>query len=52
MGDVKGRRKCFERTQRYTSCPSTLPTLFTITMSVTGFTRIPRKVFEQIQSYS
>ena len=31
-----------------TNCLSAITTCFTITMSVTGFTRIPRNVFEQI----
>ena len=35
-----------------TNCPSTLSTCFTITITVTGFTSIPRTAFEQIQSYN
>ena len=35
-----------------TNCLSAITTCFTITMSVTGFTRIPRNVFEQIQNFN
>ena len=35
-----------------TNCFSAITTYFTITMSVTGFTRIPRDVFEEIQNFN
>ena len=35
-----------------TNCPWTLSTYITITITATGFTSIPRTVFEKIQSYN
>ena len=35
-----------------TNCPSALTTCFIITMSVNGFTRISRKVFQKTKNFN